>query len=820
MLSDLKYAIRQLVKNPGFSAGVILILALGIGANITEFSLMNAVLLKPLPWRQADRLVYVWYTAPMQGWPFGPISIPGYIDCKNQTDVFEDATAFTGANYNLSTGLTPEPVIGISVTSSFFSTLGIQPALGRSFTLDETVPGRDKVVIISFELWQTQLGGRSDILGSNLRLNGENYRVVGVMPMDFVSPRAGLGPISDKKVGMWVPYAFAPSQLTDTERGNWNSIMIARLKPGVTVAQAQQVVDLVQQRIAERTKDKSPSRKEGGFGCIVVNYREQNVQGTRAMLLILQATVALVLLIACGNVANLLLVRANARTKEMAIRLALGAGRWCLAKQIFTENLLLVMIGGAFGVLIGDWGLRSLKWFPSLPNDQAIAIDGRVLGFALAVSLASGLLVSAVLVISFWWRVSGDGWREGNTRGSRGRSAGLTRGALIVGEVALALMLLVASGLTLKSFAKLQAVQPGFNAESVLTAQLSLPVATYKDGQARTAFFAEALRRMRALPGVKSASATSQLPFGGMIGTGSYSIKGLPRRRLNEPGLNAHLRAIDPNYFQTMQIPLVRGRLFSDADTAEAPLVVVIDQFLAARWFAKQDPVGQQIKLTYSKAPWCTIVGVVGSVKTTTLADPITKETLYFPLAQNPYSALSPTLTFVLKTDGDPRNFVAPVERVVREMDPELPIFDIRTLDQRVADSLADYRSPTLLLAIFGVSALLLAALGLYGVLAYSVSQRTRELGIRIALGAQAQSIINLVVGQGLRLTLFGLILGFAASLGLSGLLRSLLFGVSTNDPTIYAVIPGLLLLVALLACYLPARRATRVDPVVALRSE
>ena len=572
MFSDLKSAFRQLIKNPGFSAGVILILALGIGANVTEFSLTNAVLLKPLPWPQADRLSYVWYTDPLQGWPLAPISIPGYLDCKGQTDVFEDALLYKVAIYDLATGPRPEPVFGLSVTRSFFSTLDIQPMLGRAFTADETVPGRDKEVIISFELWQTQLGGRSDILGSNLRLNGENYQVVGVMPKDFVSPRAGLGRISDVKAGIWVPYAFTPYQTTDGERGNWNSIMIARLKPGITVPQAQQAVDLVQQHTAERTKDNQPSRKEGGFGCVVVNYREQNVQETRSMLLILQATVALVLLIACGNVTNLLLARANARTKEIAIRLALGAGRWRLARQIFTENMLLVMIGGGFGVLVGDWGLKLLKWFPSLPNDQAIVIDGSVLGFSLALSLASGLLVGGVLVASLWWRGSGDGWREGNVRGSAGRSAGLTRGTLIVGEVALALMLLVASGLTLKSFAKLQAVQPGFNAESILTAQLSLPVATYKDGQTQNAFFAEALRRLRSLPGVKSASVTTQLPFGGMIGTGSYSIEGLARRRPDEPGLNAHLRGIDSNYFKTMQIPLVRGRLFSDADTAQAPL--------------------------------------------------------------------------------------------------------------------------------------------------------------------------------------------------------------------------------------------------------
>ncbi len=818
MLTDLKYALRQWLKNPGFTVSVVLILALGIGANLTEFSLTNAVLLKPLPWYQADRLVYVWDTYALLGWKLAPVSIPDYLDRQSQTDVFQDTALYSAQNFNLGNGPRPLEVTALSVTPSFFNTLRLHPFLGRGFTDDEGLPGHDKEAILTYALWQSQFGGRSDVIGTDARLNGQNYRIVGVMPRDFVEPSAGLSVIHWDKADLLVPYAIGPAQKTEKSRGNWNKIMIARLKPGVTVPQAQQEIDAVVRQLVARLKPAHPVfRQEGGFGGVVVNYREQNVQSSRPVLLLLQAAVTLVLLIACGNVANLLLARAVARKKETAIRLALGASPWRLVRQILTENVVLMVAGVAGGILLGDWVLHALhSRLAELPNGQAIGIDAGVLGFALAISLVCVLLITGVLTVSWWSSDAGAAWNEGGTRGSSaGRSSGFTRATLVVGEVALAMLLLVATGLTLKSFAKLQAVQPGFVSEGVLTARLSLPGAVYRDGAAQAALYTEAIRQMRSLPGVKYASAASTLPLAG-VSTGDYSIKGFAARRADEPGLNAQIRVVAGDYFEALGIPLIQGRYLSDDDTAQKSLVVVIDQFLAQRWFPGLNPIGHQIGGATNNAGWYTIVGVVGVVKPGDLAEPVTKESLYFPVAQDP----TPGMNLVIKTTADPETLVAPVERILRQLDPELPLFDIQTMDQRVSDSLASHRSSTLLFAAFGMTALLLASLGLYGMLAYSVSQRTREIGIRIALGARSQSIVALIVGEGMRLTGLGLAIGFAASLVLSRLLRSLLFGVSTSDPAVFAVIPLLLLVVAFVACYLPARRATKVDPIIALRAE
>jgi putative ABC transport system permease protein len=818
-MSDFNYAFRQLIKNPGFSAGVILILAIAIGANTAEFSLTNAVLLKPLPWPKADRFAYVWNTAPQLGWPRGPISIPEYLDRKNQTDAFEDAALFTGGAFNLSSGASPVLVVGLRVTPSFFSTVGAYPSKGRAFIPDEAVVGRDKVAIISYNLWQDQFGGREDTLGGDIRLNRENYRIVGIMPKKFVSPAAGLSAFGGLNPQVWMPYAFTPEQQADKERGNWTSIMLARLRPGATLAQAQEEVDAVEQHYDERMKYAGPSRKEGGFGGLVVDYREQNTQSARPMLLILQTAVALILLIACANIANLMLVRATARKKELAIRLALGAGRFRLARQLLAENFALVFLGGALGVLFGDWGLGLLSWLRHdlFASDQAIMIDRTVLAFALTVCLGSGLFFGLVPLLAIWRQDPGDALRDGSGRGSAGRSTGLTRASLIVAEVALALMLLIAAGLTLKSFANLQRVRTGFASDQVLTAGVSLPTNVYKDIGTQSAFFAEALTRIRALPGVSSASAITLVPFGHGVSTTNYSIKGYVPKA-GEPSFNTQIRPIDPDYFQTMKIRLRQGRFFSATDTAKSAPVVIVDQFLVHRRFGDRNPIGQQIKTSYTtgQSDWCTIVGVVDEVRTGDLAEPVAKETVYFPLAQQP----SLIMTLVVKTEGDPLALVAPLRKTIQSIDPELPAYEIHTMNELMADSLENRRMPMTLLLVFGGTALILAAFGLYAVLAYSVGQRTREIGIRIALGAQGRAILGLIVRQGLRLTLLGLVLGIAASFGLTRLLRSLLFGVSANDPLIYAAVAALLVVVAVFACYVPARRATKINPLVALRSE
>ena len=819
MLSDLKHVLRQARKNPVFSVGVVLILALAIGANTAEYSLTRAVLYKPLPWPRADRMVCVWNTAANIGWPVAPVAIPDYLDRRTQTTCFSDSALFAVISCNVATGPAPEQVTGLRVTPSFFSTLGVWPWKGRAFGADEAVPGREKVAILSYDLWQTKLGGRDSSLGSDIRMNGQSYRVVGIMPKGFLSPNLGLPSIGEPRVRLWLPYAFTADEMSEKGRGNWSSFMIARLRTGMTVGQAQEQIDVVQQRRANLAAN-SGSRKTGGFGGIVVGYREQNTSRVRPVLLILQAAVAIILLIACANVGNLVLVRTTARKRELAIRLALGCRRFGLARLLVAESVFLVMIGGALGLGLGQWGLVFIRWLGNdlLPFNQPILIDRTVLGFTLLLSLGSGVGLGLVSLVSLWRQAPAGALRDGDARGSAGRSAGLTRAVLIVAEVALALILLIAAGLALKSFGKLENVRPGFTSDNVLTAQLSLPPAAYKNSAAITRFYATALKLIRTLPGVKSASAISYLPFSGNFSTSDYSIAGEVRQK-TDPGKNARFEAIDPDYFRAMRIPMLRGRVFSDADSDRAAPSVIIDRFLAGRYFLGHDPIGRQLKIpidNHGGFRICTIVGVVGEVKTADLGETILKETLYFPVAQRP----EPAMALVVKTAADPRTLVAPLRAAIQRIDPDLPAYDIQTMDERLAVSLAGYRSPMILLVLFGATALGLAILGLYAVLAYAVSQRTREIGIRIALGAQGRAILGMVVGQGLRLAVLGVALGLGASLGLSRLLRSLLFGVSSADPVIYVAVPLLLLAVAMVACLFPARRANRIDPIVALRSE
>jgi putative ABC transport system permease protein len=818
MFSDLKFAFRQLLKNRGFALGVISILALAIGANTAEFSLTRAIFFKPLPWQAADRLVYVFNTAANIGWPLGPISIPDYLDRRNQTTCFANTALYLGISADLSAGPRPAQVMGMRVTPSFFTTLGVSPVQGRAFTADEGVSGRDQAAIISYDLWQSKFNGESNCLGSDLRVDGETYRIVGIMPQGFLSPALGWVAAAEPAVQLWLPLAFTSKQMADGEHGDWQYDMIARLAPGVTLAQAQAQIDEVQQR---REKVASPviARKMGGFGGIIAGYREQATAGVRPMLLILQAAVVMILLIAGANVGNLLLVRATVRRREMAIRVALGCGRFRLVRQVFTESIALVLLGAAGGIGVGFAGVAVIrKLGGSLPLVATLAIDPVVLGFTLLLSLGVGGALGCVALLSLWGHDPAEGLRDGTSRGSAGRSTGRLRAGLIVAEVALALMLLIAAGLTLRSVANLQRVRPGFNSERVLTARVSLPLAQYRDEAADAAFFQRALGAIRSLPGVNFASAVSYAPFSGEVSTSNYRLMGEPRKP-GEPGKNAQFETIDPDYFRAMQIPLRGGRFFSTADAASAPPAVIIDEFLADRYFSGRNPLGRKILIPTDDLGgfriW-TIVGVVGEVKTASLADPVVKETLYFPLAQNPSSAMS----LIVKTGSDPAALGETIRGTIQRIDPELPVFDVQTMDHRIDGSMAGYRSPMILLLLFGSAALGLATLGIYAVLAYAVSQRTREIGIRIALGAQRRAILVLIVGQGLRLSLAGVGLGLVASFGLNRYLRSLLFGVSPSDPLICGALPALLLVVALAACYFPARRASKVDPMVALRAE
>jgi predicted permease len=820
MLSDIKFALRQLGKHLGFSLAVVLTLAFAIGANTAEFSLTRAILAKPLAWPEADRLVMVWNTVPSIGWQEGPVAIPDYLDRRNKTDCFSGAALYAVTILNLSSGPSPEHLTGLRVTPSYFSTLRAIPAKGRLFTAEEATPGRDRVAIISDNLWRSQFGGRDAILGSNIRLNAETYRVVGIMPEGFVAPNLSMASIEEPRIQLWVPYAFTADEMSDKARGNWEAFMIGRLKPGVSIDQAQAQVDAIYQSPGDREKHAVIARKAGGFGGIVAGYREQNIRQIRPMILILQVAVLLVYLIACANTANLLMARAIARKKELAIRLALGSGILRIARQLLTENLVLALLGGGLGILVGRWGLDLFGWLYDRPwiNRDTTSIDGAALVFDLLLSLGCALFFGLVSSISLARREPGEVLRGEHTRGSAGAASTRTRGILITAEVALATMLLIATGLTVKSFVRLQNERPGLSSDNVLTAQIYLPDTAYPGATGQAAFFEALLGRVRALPGVKSAGVVSYVPFGGNYITSDYHLRSDAHGK-DEPDYNALLEAVDPEYFRTMRIPLAAGRCFSAADAAHAAPVVVIDQFLARRRFGGRNPVGLQVRCpdgTPTGNEWRTIVGVVGDVKAAGLAQPILKETIYFPLAQRP----RPMMSLVLRTEVDPRALAAPVREAVRQIDPDLPIFDVRTMDQRLAASLSNFRFPAILFTLFGVTALGLASLGLYGVLAYSVSQRTKEIGIRIALGAREQAILGLVVRSGMRLTVLGIAVGLAAALGLARLLDSLLFRVRAIDPSTYIVVPCLLCAVAFLASYLPARRAARVDAMEALRSE
>jgi predicted permease len=809
-VQDILYAIRSLRKQPVFTLIAVLTLTLGIGANTAIFSLLNQVLLRPLPYPDADRLVFVWNTYPLMGLPQASVSIPDYIDRKTQASAVEDATLFTGRSLNLATSGQPEQVRALAVTPSFFTTLGRQPFLGRAFQDDQTKPGADKFAVLTFGMWTSHFGADQSIVGRDIRLNGESYRVTGVLPADFELPSVG--------VALLVPFSFTQEQMADTGRGNEFSQMIARLKPGATIDQLDAQMKLIVARNLERMPDRRSFATTSGFGGLAVPLREQLVGDVRAPLYLLQAGVIVVLLIACANVASLLLMRATGRHREIAIRTSLGAGQWRLVRQLLTEGVVLSVLGAVGGLVLGVIGVRGLsamisQQMPDVPGMSAAGLQPAVFAFTMTLAIVTGLVFGLVPALTV---VRGDTnavLKEDTARGSAGKRIGFTRSALVIVETALALVLLVGAGLLLKSFARLQGVDPGFSAESVLTAQLSLPAARYPDAAARRAFWTRLLDDIRTLPGVISVGLTSNVPFNGSVSSGSYSIVGYTPPQ-GEALPHGRQEIVGGDYFSAMRIPVVAGRAFTDADNADSQPVVVIDQFLVKRYFANRDPIGQQIRRGGPTSPAFTIVGVVGTINAMDLGEPVAKERLYYPVAQQPRL----TMGLVLKTGVDPGTLVSQVRAAVTSIDSEQPIADVRTMDEWLARSLAGRRSPMLLLAVFAGVALTLSAVGIYGVLAFGVAQRTREFGIRQALGADRRAIVVLVITQGLRTAGAGVLLGLVLSVALTRYLQTLLFGVGAHDVPVYAAVTTLLLAVALAASYLPARRATRVDPTVALR--
>jgi putative ABC transport system permease protein len=802
-MGDIRYAVRSLGKQPVFTLVALLTLALGIGANTAIFSLVHGVLLKPLPYPDSDRLIFVWNTYPLMGLQKATVSIPDYLDRRAQAPAIEESALFTGIGFTLSEDGRPERVRGLRVTPTFFSLYQTVPAIGQPFTAEHATPGNDKQVILSHTLWTTRFAGDRSIVGRDIRLSGEAYRVAGVMPEDFLSP--------GREIALWVPFAFTPEQMADTARGNEFSTMVARLRRGATIEQANSQITAIVKRNIERLPTRAAFAVSSGFGGYAIPYRDEIIGDIRTPLFILQAGVLLVLLIACANVANLQLIRATARHKELAIRAALGAGEWTLIRQLLIEGLVLSIAGGLLGIAVGLAGMQALLSIGTtqLPRAGEVALDANVLLFTAALAVVTGIVFGLAPGLTLVRGRVHDVIKEDGRGASASRRTSLTRHTLVIGEMALALVLLIGAALLLKSFARIQDVNPGFDSANILTAQLGMP----RDPAAARLYFDELLRRVRVLPGVTAASAVRAIPFSDNSSTGSYGIVGYtPGPR--EPAPHGRINVVETDYFKVMGIPLMRGRLIEPGDTEKTPRIVVVDQFLADRYFKGSDPIGRQItRGGPTQAPW-TIVGVVGTINGTNLGEVVAKETIYIPAKQ-----IAPQpLALVVKTAVAPQSLVQPVRAALQEVDPDQPLYEVRTMEERLAMSLETRRTPMMLLVAFGAIALVLAAIGIYGVLAYTVSQRVRELGIRQALGAERGDILRMVMRQGLTLAAIGIVAGGVASFWLATLLKAQLFGVTPRDPVVFVAGPAILLLVAFAACCLPAFRATRIDPVVALR--
>jgi predicted permease len=802
-MSDLRYALRTLGRQPLFTLAAVLTLALGIGANTAVFSILYQALLRPLPYRDPGRLVFVWNSSKDGG--HTSVSIPDYLDRRAEAPAIEDATLFTTRRATLSLSGQPEQLLTLAVTPSFFSTLGRGPQLGRPFTDAEAIPGGDRSVILTDGFWRSHYGADPAIVGRTIGLNGEPHQVVGVLPRDFELPA--------RDIVMLRPFAFTPAQMSDQERGNEFSSMIARLRDGATIAQLNAQMQAIVTRLIGRLPQRADFMRNSGFTGVAVPIRDQLVGDVRAALLLLQAGVLLVLLIACANVANLLLMRAAGRGRELAIRTTLGASHWRIVRQLLAEGMVVAGIGALAGVSLAALGSRALATMiaDQIPAVASASLDAPVLLFALLIAMTTGVVAGVLPAASVLRRAPAAALKDDAARGSASRRTGALRATLAMAEVALAVMLLVGAGLLIKSFARTVSVNPGFATDHVLSAQVALPAARYPDAPSIRAFWSALVDRLEAIPGVTHAALGDAIPFSGQDGSGTYRLTDRPPG----PGDNlphAFLTTVGGDYFKALGIPLLAGRTFTTADTAASQRVVVIDEYLAKRQFPGVDPIGRQ--LNFGSPRNYTIVGVVGTINGGDVAVPVPEERIYFTVAQ----VAQRLMGTVVKSSVEPSSLASQLRAAVQSIDAGQAISDVRTLDDRFARSLQPRRMPATLLSLFGAIALLLAAVGIYGVLAFGVTERVREFGIRQALGADRRSILSLVLAQGLRTAGIGVLLGLGGALAMARYLRSLLFGVTTHDAGVFAMATVVLLTVALLACYLPARRATRVDPMVALR--
>jgi putative ABC transport system permease protein len=799
MLNDFRYALRQLIKAPSFTIVAILTLALGIGACTAIFSVVNTVLLRPLDFPDPDRIVLIRETQLPQ-FPEFSVAPPNYIDWEKQAKSFEFLAASSVARLNLTGDGEPQQLTAVRATAHYFDVYGVKPILGRLLLPEEDAQGKNHVVVLNYPFWQRVFGGARDVVGRTIQLNGEPYSVVGVAPTDWTA----------NKVDLWTPMAFKPEDVANNARGGHYINVAGRLKPGVTVAQAKSELELIASQLAKQYPDTNK-----GWGIFMIPMHDNLVRDVKPVLYTLLGAVGCVLLIACANLANLLLARATARQREISIRAALGAGRGRLIRQLLTESVVLALCGGVAGVILARWGLDALLALAptNLPRVTEIHLDSGVLLFSLALSVVTGLVFGTAPALLAARADVNEALKQGTRGSTEGGARGRLRSALVVIEVTFALVLLGAAGLLARSFMQLANVDPGFNPENATLLRLSLPQRKYAQPEQQTAFANGLLERVKNLPGVKAAGMTHSMPLVSDYVLG-FNIEGRPP--IDPSDLpNTNYYSVTPDYFRAMGIRLIRGRVFTPQDDAKAPRVAIINETMARQFFPNEDPIGKRINITNGPDTWREIVGIVGDIKQYGV-DKATSAQSYEPFAQVPFSSLN----LVVRSTGSPAAMLGSLRPAVYAVDKDQPVGTIRPLEEIMADSIARQRFAMLLLTVFSSVALVIAAVGIYGVMAYNVVQRTGEFGIRMALGAQQRDVLRLVLVQGGKLVGLGLFVGLLATLAASRAMGSMLFHVSAFDPVTLTTITLVLGAVALAACFFPANRATKVNPIEALRTE
>jgi len=807
---DLRYGIRMLLKAPSVSIVATIALALGIGANTAIFSVVNAVLLRPLPFAHSESLMNVWETDSIRGSKRGSASYPNFVDWRDQNHVFEHLSSYHTNDFILTGRGDSARLQGAVINADMFPILQVSPVIGRGFLPDEDKPSENgRVVILSQDLFQRRFNADPNVIGQSIVLDAKPYTIVGVMPRAFQFP------VQNDPVELWTTVAVdreGEDPITD-ERGAHYMNVIGRLKPGVTKEQAQAEMTQIGARLEQQYPDKNLHRSIG-----VEPTLEALVGDIRPTLLILLGAVGCVLLIACANVANLLLARAMTRHKEMAIRAALGASRMRVIRQLLTESVVLSLAGGALGLVLAIWWSDLLVALgkQSIPRALQVGLDWRVLIFTLGVSVLTGVVFGLVPALHSSKTELTESLKEGGRSGGEGARRNGVRGVLVVTELAIAVILLVGAGLLIQSLWRLRNVSPGFESQNLLTFAVGIPDVKYPT-EKQDPFYRDLVTRVQALPGVRSASSIIPLPLSGDMFRISFAIDGRPVAKGDQP--SADFFAVSDDYFKTMGIPLVSGRVFTQRDSVNAPGTIIINQEFARQYFPGENPIGKRLKpgisTTEKEADWREIVGVVGDVRNRNLSSEL-RAGYFVPQAQVPFNQMS----IVVRTTGDPKALITAVQNEVHSMDRELPVFNVKTMDEYISATVAAPRFNATLLVIFASVALVLTIVGLYGVMSYTVAQRTNEIGIRMALGAQRGDVLRLIVSQGFKLVLLGLGIGLAGAFALTRVISSLLFGVTTKDPITFAAVTTLLTVVALLACYIPARRATRLDPLSALRYE